>query len=168
MANPVTVKHCSSQVISACAPGLCQLSIVGLSPADQYCLCGRPQDHWPLERILPFMTSNPARLLKLRNKGSICVGADADLLVLSHNTLQLRYVYAKGVMRKCPQWTQVRALRAVVQCTLPQLGIPPSTDCTWGTCVGSMCSLCRSSNRAHKSRRLRTMHDCLVMPTMLV
>jgi beta-aspartyl-dipeptidase (metallo-type) len=66
------------------------------------------QDHWPLERILPLMTSNPARLLKLRHKGTIAVGADADLLVLSHDTLQLRYLYAEGVLRKTPQWTQVR------------------------------------------------------------
>jgi adenine deaminase len=66
------------------------------------------QDHWPLERILPLMTCNPARLLKLRHKGSIAVGADADLLVLSHDTLQLRYLYSKGVLRKTPQWTQVQ------------------------------------------------------------
>jgi isoaspartyl dipeptidase IadA len=64
------------------------------------------QDHWPLERILPLMTANPARVLKLKQKGRIAVGADADLLVLSHATLQLKWVYAKGVMRKCPQWTQ--------------------------------------------------------------
>jgi predicted amidohydrolase len=56
------------------------------------------------------MTSNPARLLKLRHKGSIAVGADADLLVLSHDTLQLRYLYVKGVLRKTPQWTQVSML----------------------------------------------------------
>jgi predicted amidohydrolase len=65
-----------------------------------------PQEHWPLERILPMMTSNPARLLKLRHKGCIAVGADADLLVLSHDTLRLQWVYTKGIMRKSPQWTQ--------------------------------------------------------------
>lgn len=53
------------------------------------------------------MTANPARVLKLKHKGRIAVGADADLLVFSHATLQLKWVYAKGVMRKCPQWTQV-------------------------------------------------------------
>lgn len=64
------------------------------------------QDHWPLERILPLMTSHPARLLKLRHKGHIGVGADADALVLSHDTLKLKYVYAKGVLMKTPQWVQ--------------------------------------------------------------
>lgn len=39
--------------------------------------CGQP-----LERVLPAFTSNPARLLLLRNKGRIATGADADLLVL--------------------------------------------------------------------------------------
>jgi beta-aspartyl-dipeptidase (metallo-type) len=39
--------------------------------------CGQP-----LERVLPAFTSNPARLLLLRNKGRLSIGADADLLVL--------------------------------------------------------------------------------------
>jgi beta-aspartyl-dipeptidase (metallo-type) len=39
--------------------------------------CGQP-----LERVLPAFTSNPARLLRLRHKGRLTVGADADLVVL--------------------------------------------------------------------------------------
>jgi beta-aspartyl-dipeptidase (metallo-type) len=39
--------------------------------------CGQP-----LERVLPPFTSNPARLLRLRHKGRLTVGADADLVVL--------------------------------------------------------------------------------------
>jgi beta-aspartyl-dipeptidase (metallo-type) len=39
--------------------------------------CGQP-----LERVLPAFTANPARLLLLRHKGSLGVGADADLVVL--------------------------------------------------------------------------------------
>jgi beta-aspartyl-dipeptidase (metallo-type) len=35
-----------------------------------------------LSDVLPAMTSNPATLLRLKNKGQLCVGADADLLVL--------------------------------------------------------------------------------------
>lgn len=35
-----------------------------------------------LEQILPCITSNPARLLRLRHKGSLAEGMDADLLVL--------------------------------------------------------------------------------------
>ena len=37
----------------------------------------------PLARILPAFTSNVARLLRLRTKGHIAPGADADLVVLS-------------------------------------------------------------------------------------
>jgi beta-aspartyl-dipeptidase (metallo-type) len=39
--------------------------------------CGQP-----LERVLPAFTSNPARLLRLRHKGALTLGADADLVVL--------------------------------------------------------------------------------------
>jgi beta-aspartyl-dipeptidase (metallo-type) len=39
--------------------------------------CGQP-----LERVLPAFTANPARLLLLRQKGQLAVGADADLVVL--------------------------------------------------------------------------------------
>lgn len=37
---------------------------------------------WPLEAVLPFMTRNPARLLGLASKGTIAVGAGADILLL--------------------------------------------------------------------------------------
>lgn len=66
----------------------------------------RAQDHWPLERILPLMTSNPARLLQLRGRGVVSLGASADLLVLTHETLKLRYVWAKGSLVKTPAWVQ--------------------------------------------------------------
>jgi beta-aspartyl-dipeptidase (metallo-type) len=39
--------------------------------------CGQP-----LERVLPAFTANPARLLRLRRKGHLADGADADLVVL--------------------------------------------------------------------------------------
>ena len=48
-----------------------------------------------LERILPAFTSNPARLLRLRDKGTIGVGADADLVVLG-NDASIRHVMAGG------------------------------------------------------------------------
>lgn len=35
-----------------------------------------------LDRVLPFFTTNPARLLRLSRKGHLGVGADADLVVL--------------------------------------------------------------------------------------
>jgi beta-aspartyl-dipeptidase (metallo-type) len=39
----------------------------------------------PLERVLPAFTSNPARFLRLMQKGRITVGADADLVMLDDN-----------------------------------------------------------------------------------
>jgi beta-aspartyl-dipeptidase (metallo-type) len=36
-----------------------------------------------LQQVLPMMTSNVASLLKLRSKGRIAKGMDADLLVLN-------------------------------------------------------------------------------------
>lgn len=40
------------------------------------------EDGWPLEQVLPWVTSNPARILKLAGKGAIAAGHDADLLLL--------------------------------------------------------------------------------------
>lgn len=38
----------------------------------------------PLEKVLPFMTINPAKLLKIDNKkGSIDIGKDADIVILN-------------------------------------------------------------------------------------
>ena len=48
-----------------------------------------------LERILPAFTSNPARLLRLHDKGTIAVGADADLVVLDEDA-SVRHVMAGG------------------------------------------------------------------------
>jgi beta-aspartyl-dipeptidase (metallo-type) len=36
----------------------------------------------PLEQILPLVTANPARVLKLQGKGKVEPGADADLVIL--------------------------------------------------------------------------------------
>ena len=52
-------------------------------------------DGLALEKILPAFTSNPARLLRLRDKGTIAVGADADLVVLG-NDASIRHVMAGG------------------------------------------------------------------------
>lgn len=50
----------------------------------------------PLERILPMLTSNTARVLKLKTKGRIEPGCDGDLLVLSRDGLDIRHVIAAG------------------------------------------------------------------------
>ena len=63
------------------------------------------QEMWPMEKILPFITSNPAGFLKLKGKGRIEVGADADILLLDKNTLKLKSVIAKGRIVMTPKWT---------------------------------------------------------------
>ena len=49
----------------------------------------------PLEQALTLITSNPARNLKLRTKGRIATGFDADLCFLD-SELQLTHVIARG------------------------------------------------------------------------
>jgi beta-aspartyl-dipeptidase (metallo-type) len=53
----------------------------------------------PLEVVLPFVTSNTARVLKLRGKGTLQVGSDADLLVVRKDTLEIKDVIAGGSRR---------------------------------------------------------------------
>ncbi|MBP1606110.1 MAG: iadA [Acidobacteria bacterium] len=49
-----------------------------------------------LETALKVITSNPARMLKLRGKGQLAAGADADLVLLEPETLDIHGVMAKG------------------------------------------------------------------------
>jgi beta-aspartyl-dipeptidase (metallo-type) len=49
-----------------------------------------------LEQLLPLVTTNPARALKLDRKGRIEHGKDADLLILDRQSLQIREVIAQG------------------------------------------------------------------------
>ena len=48
-----------------------------------------------VERVLPLLTANPARLIGLEGKGAIAPGMDADLVVLDH-ALDVRATYAAG------------------------------------------------------------------------
>ncbi len=50
----------------------------------------------PLEIALKVLTSNPARILKLKQKGKIAIGMDADVLLLDKD-LKLTGVFAMGV-----------------------------------------------------------------------
>jgi len=50
----------------------------------------------PLETALRVITSNPARILKLKAKGRLAPGLDADLVLLRPRTLEVRTVIAKG------------------------------------------------------------------------
>lgn len=50
---------------------------------------------YPLERLLPLVTENPARILGIPGKGRVEVGDDADLLILGEG-LSIEAVYAGG------------------------------------------------------------------------
>jgi beta-aspartyl-dipeptidase (metallo-type) len=51
---------------------------------------------FPLEQVLPFVTTNTARVLQLHRKGRLRTGADADVLVLRKHSLELVAVIARG------------------------------------------------------------------------
>lgn len=51
----------------------------------------------PLETALKVLTSNPAKILKLKQKGSIAPGMDADVVLLSQD-LTIHSVFALGEM----------------------------------------------------------------------
>jgi beta-aspartyl-dipeptidase (metallo-type) len=51
---------------------------------------------FPLEQVLPWVTANPARVLKLARKGRLVEGADADAIVLRRDSLELVAVVARG------------------------------------------------------------------------
>jgi beta-aspartyl-dipeptidase (metallo-type) len=50
----------------------------------------------PLATALQVITTNPGRILKLRGKGSLAAGADADIVLLDEQTLEIDGVIAKG------------------------------------------------------------------------
>lgn len=55
------------------------------------------QENIPFETALKVVTSNPATALKLKQKGSIAVGKDADVLLFD-NHLKLKMVIAMGAI----------------------------------------------------------------------
>ncbi|MDT9023418.1 MULTISPECIES: beta-aspartyl-peptidase [Rossellomorea] len=50
----------------------------------------------PLETAIKVITSNPAKILKLKQKGRVEVEMDADLVLLEKDTLEVNTVFAKG------------------------------------------------------------------------
>ncbi len=54
------------------------------------------QERLALEVAVQTITSNPARTLKLRGKGQIAPGADADLVLVEPDSLAIRGVIARG------------------------------------------------------------------------
>lgn len=55
------------------------------------------EENLPLEKVLHFITSSPANILKLHHKGTIRPGKDADLVLLDEN-LKIHSVMAMGEM----------------------------------------------------------------------
>ena len=43
--------------------------------------------------------------MRLAKKGGLCVGKDADVLVIDPNTLEIDCVIARGRIVKAPGWT---------------------------------------------------------------
>ena len=56
------------------------------------------KDGVALTDALKPVTSNPAKLLKLENKGKIIETADADLVLADEESLELLSVFAKGIL----------------------------------------------------------------------
>lgn len=54
------------------------------------------QEGIDLEKALKVVTSNPARILCLSQKGSIAEGMDADLVLADQDTLEIDTVFARG------------------------------------------------------------------------
>lgn len=57
-----------------------------------------------LQDVLPLFTENPANILKLKHKGKIETGYDADIILLDSD-MNIKYVIAKGVIVKSPTFT---------------------------------------------------------------
>jgi beta-aspartyl-dipeptidase (metallo-type) len=54
-----------------------------------------------VDLVLPLVTTNPARILKLPRKGQIAAGCDGDVLIVEPESLTIRDVLARG--RRCVQ-----------------------------------------------------------------
>jgi beta-aspartyl-dipeptidase (metallo-type) len=50
----------------------------------------------PLEEILPLCTSNTADVLKLKGKGHLQAGLDADVLVMTKGDMDIMHLFARG------------------------------------------------------------------------
>lgn len=58
---------------------------------------GLTREHgWTLAEVLPLCTRNPAAALKLKRKGRLQPGLDADLQIIRRDSLDLVHVFARG------------------------------------------------------------------------
>lgn len=75
---------------------LCGISVGRLSSLFAAVRAAVLEEKIPLGTALRVITSNPARILKLKGKGRLAPGLDADLVLLDPNTLEIDTVVAKG------------------------------------------------------------------------
>ncbi|MCX7695741.1 MAG: beta-aspartyl-peptidase [Caloramator sp.] len=54
------------------------------------------EDNVPIDKALKCITQNPAKILKLKNKGRIDVNMDADLILVDKDSLEIQTVIAMG------------------------------------------------------------------------
>ena len=54
------------------------------------------EHEFPLEQVLPLVTTNTARVLKLESKGTLDTGKDADVLVIRKDSLEIVEVIVGG------------------------------------------------------------------------
>ncbi|HEY0606413.1 MAG TPA: amidohydrolase family protein [Herpetosiphonaceae bacterium] len=60
-------------------------------------LLGLIREHgWTLAEVLPLCTRNPAAVLKLKRKGQLQPGMDADIQILRRDSLDLMHLFARG------------------------------------------------------------------------
>ena len=57
------------------------------------------EEGWPLEKAVKVLTSNPADIFKLKNKGRIAVGKDADIVLLKGNEINHVIALSEFMMR---------------------------------------------------------------------
>ena len=62
---------------------------------EQVCSCIRDEG-FPIERVLPLVTSNPARILKLDDKGVLEKARWGDILLLEKKSLDIVHVLSRG------------------------------------------------------------------------
>ena len=53
---------------------------------------------WPLEEVLPLVTRDPARILKLRRKGVLEEGRSGDVVVVTRDGLEIVHVLCNGIL----------------------------------------------------------------------
>jgi len=75
---------------------LIELTVGQVKSLHQSMVAAVKQYYLPFELALTSITQSPAKLLKLKNKGVLAVGNDADINFLNNESLAIEMVIAKG------------------------------------------------------------------------